>query len=158
MMLLCAHYDCSSPSRVLCLSLAHADCCRDARLRSRLGASLPFHAWTLLRRCRPSFRLLPAESLSYPKFTSCPCHAPLPWSRTPVARPSLAISRYVRTGPCYANGKDSPRGKTSEAQLHGFSARCQCFMPASRLTMHDSLPAVWLQTLPRGIFTRRDAL
>ena len=72
----------------------------------------------------------------------------------------------------------NPRGKTFAAQFHGFSARCQrlprCarpagslwlavsaslrLMPASRLTMHDSLPAVWLQTLPRGVLTRWAAI
>ena len=91
---------------------------------------------------------------SSPKFTGIPCHAPLPWSRTPVARLSLAIDRDSRTGPRWVNGEDSPQGETFEAQSHGFGARCQRFAPASRLTAHDSLPAVWLKARPDGVLTR----
>jgi len=183
---------------------------------------LPVHAWTFVCRCRPlsgfccnrgsdesSPKLIRSRSpfgqpvavcLAAARLTGFPCHAPLPWSRTPVARPSLAFDRDVRTGPRWVNGEDNalprkrhhsceallhgprnegnPRGKTFEAQFHGFGARCQrlprCarpagslwlavsaslrLMPASRLTMHDSLPAVWLQTLPRGVLTRWAAL
>lgn len=95
---------------------------------------------------------------SSPKFTGFPCHAPLPWSRTPVARPSLAFYRDARTGPRRVKSEDNPQGETFEAQSHGFSARCQRFVPASRLTTHDSLPAAWLQALPRGVLTRWAAL
>ncbi len=40
----------------------------------------------------------------------------------------------------------------------GWLSRYARLVPASRLTTHDSLPAAWLQALPRGILTRWDAL
>lgn len=95
---------------------------------------------------------------SSPKFTGFSCHAPLPWSGTPVARASLAFCRDARTGPRWVNGEDSPQEELSRLNCHGFGARCQRFVPASRLTTHDSLAAVWLQTLPRGVLTRWAAL
>ena len=72
----------------------------------------------------------------------------------PVVRVCLAIYRHTRSGPRWVNGEDIPQGEHFEAQSHGFSARCQRFAPASRLTTHDSLPAAWLQALPRGVLTR----
>jgi len=141
-----------------------------------------------------------AVCLAAARLTGFPYHAPLPWSRTPVARPSLATSHEVRTGPRWADAKTmtcrakrhhsseallhgprndgNPRGKTSRESATSVSARCQrlprCarpsgslwlavsatlrLMPASRMTMHDSLPAVWLQTLPREILARWAAL
>ena len=91
---------------------------------------------------------------SSPKFTGIPCHAPLPCSRTPVGHVRLAMLRRTHSGPRYSNGEDIPHKRTFEAQSHGFSARCQRFVPASRLTTHDSLAAAWLQALPRGVLTR----
>jgi hypothetical protein len=68
------------------------------------------------------------------------------------------MGRDARTGPRWVNGEDSPQSETFEAQFHGFSARCQRFVPASRLTTHDWLPVAWLQALPRGVLTRWVAL
>ena len=100
---------------------------------------------------RGSLRLAVSASL---RLTGSPCHAPLPWSRTPVDRARLAFQRHAHTGPRWVNGEDIPPRETFEAQSHGLSARCQRFVPASRLTTHDSLPAAWLQALPRGVLTR----
>ena len=94
---------------------------------------------------------------SSPKFTGFPHHAPLPWSRTPVVCSSLANSRDKHAVPAMPKAKTSHK-ETFEAQSHGFGARCQRFVPASRLTTHDSLPAAWLQALPRGVLTRWAAL
>lgn len=153
--LLRAHYDCLPPSPALCSSLARAYCCCDVGLCSRCGASPLFRAWTLVCRCRPSFRRwFAAERASPPKFTGIPAHAPLPCSRTPVARASLAFDRDACAGPRRVKGEDRPQGETFEAQWHGFGARCQRFVPASRRTTHDSLPAAWLQALPGGVLTR----
>lgn len=55
--------------------------------------------------------------------------------------------RRLALGLCWVNGKDSSQLKTFEARSHGFGARCQRFVPASRLTTHDSLPAAWLHAL-----------
>ena len=41
----------------------------------------------------------------------------------------------------------TPHIGTFVAHSHGFGARCQRFVPASRPTTHDSLPAAWLHAL-----------
>ena len=93
------------------------------------------------------------RSAPIPKFTGLPFHAPLPRSRTPAGRAATGLSRHLPHGPRWVYGEDSCIG-AFVAQSRGFSAHCQRFVPASRLTTHDSFTAAWLHALPCGILTR----
>ena len=144
---------------------------------------LPQCAWTLFRRCRPfpgfgrqRTGVLPtvaegkmAGYLRYapvPKFTGHPFHAPLPRSRTLAGRAATGLSRRLPHGPRWVCGEDSRIG-AFVAQSRDFGALRQAqglelvetahgqrFVPASRMTTHDSFMAAWLHALPCGISTR----
>ena len=133
--------------------LASAYCRCIAWLRSHGGSMLPRCAWTLLIRCRPFPGFGAAENRSSPKFTGLPFHAPLPRSRTPAGRAATGLSRRLPHGPRWVYGEDSRIG-AFVAHSRGFGAHCQRFVPASRLTTHDSFTAAWLHALPCGISTR----
>jgi len=66
---------------------------------------------------------------------------------------ATGLSRCLPHGPRWVYGEDSRIG-AFVAQSRGFVAHCQRFVPASRLTTHDSFTAAWLHALPCGILTR----
>ena len=110
---------------------------------------LRFCAWTLLLRCRPCPALFRQKTEDLPSSQGslfmhlCRGLGPR-WDGRRLGHLFTCVAS--RSVPAGSTAK-TPHIGTFVARSHGFGARCQRFVPASRLTTHDSLPAAWLHAL-----------
>ena len=137
------------PHARLLWRLAHAYCRRIVWFRSLAVRCSRFASgrWSsgvvLLRFCfRQKTRVLPSSQGSL-FMHLCRGLGPR-WVAQQLGHFMLsAASRLVPAG----STAKTPHIGTFAARSHGFGARCQRFVPPSRTTTHDSLPAAWLHAL-----------